>query len=112
MSVQKKRISKRRTRNRRSHHALKVPNVTTCPKCKNPVKPHYACPSCGYYRGKKVLDLAAKVERKLKARTNKSAASTAATKKKEDKNTVKKKATGKAAPVAEKKGSTNRKVGS
>lgn len=89
MSVQKKRISKRRTRNRRSHHALSTPNVTVCPQCKNPVRPHYACPSCGYYRGKKVLNTGAKIERKLEkksakpAKTPKTAPKKAAPKKKE-----------------------------
>jgi len=65
MSVQKKRISKRRTRTRRAHHALPQLSIASCPKCQAPVRPHYACTSCGYYRGRDVLHLQAKAERKL-----------------------------------------------
>ncbi|MBI2410700.1 MAG: 50S ribosomal protein L32 [Candidatus Kerfeldbacteria bacterium] len=71
MSVQKKRISKRRTRNRRSHHALSVPTVIECPSCKQPMKPHYACPSCGKYRGKDVLKKQTVVEKKIRKASTK-----------------------------------------
>ncbi len=36
-----------------------------CPKCKQPRLPHTACPTCGYYRGRVVIDLAKKDEKKV-----------------------------------------------
>ncbi len=55
MAVPKRKISKERKRKRRSHHALGAPNVVECPECKEPRLPHRACPSCGYYNGRKVV---------------------------------------------------------
>lgn len=69
MSVPKKKISKRRTRARRSHHGVTKPAVTTCQKCGQNVRPHYACSACGNYRGRNVLNKQAKVEKKLDTAT-------------------------------------------
>ena len=66
MPVPPKRHSKGKTRRRRSHHAISPVASTTCPKCGSAIKPHYACPSCGYYRGRDVMKKAAKVEEKKK----------------------------------------------
>ena len=44
-------------RRRASHFALKKLNLTTCPKCKEPVMPHRACRNCGTYAGRNVLKL-------------------------------------------------------
>lgn len=79
MSVQKKRISKRRTRIRRSHHALQKPTIATCQKCHSPLQPHRACPSCGHYNGRDVLQLQAKVERKLIKKQERAAKAEAST---------------------------------
>jgi large subunit ribosomal protein L32 len=65
MSVAKKRISKRRTRARRSHHGLKAQSTATCEKCGTTLRPHRACTECGTYRGKDVLGNAKKVEQKI-----------------------------------------------
>jgi len=48
-AVPKRKISKRRKNQRRAHHALKTPEVVTCPKCNSPRRPHFACEVCGYY---------------------------------------------------------------
>lgn len=45
------------TRNRRSHHALTTPAVSTCGHCGAEARPHHMCLSCGYYKGRQVLDL-------------------------------------------------------
>lgn len=43
---------------RRSHHALTAPAFVACPQCGEPRLRHRACPSCGVYRGKKVIEAA------------------------------------------------------
>ncbi len=45
------------TRNRRSHHALKEATITVCAHCGAGARPHHMCLSCGYYKGRQVLDL-------------------------------------------------------
>ncbi len=55
MAVPKRKTSKARRNKRRSHHALQAPNVVECPECKEPRISHRACPSCGYYNGRKVF---------------------------------------------------------
>ncbi|MEK7377657.1 MAG: 50S ribosomal protein L32 [Candidatus Binatota bacterium] len=55
MPVPKRRTSKRKKNQRRSHDALATPQWSKCPKCGETVFPHRACPSCGHYRGRAVL---------------------------------------------------------
>jgi large subunit ribosomal protein L32 len=52
MAVPKHKISKSRRGNRRSHDALRTPNLAACPQCTEPKPPHRICPQCGTYRGK------------------------------------------------------------
>ncbi len=67
MSVPKKRASSRARKTRASHHALKATNLTTCSKCDKPVQPHQVCQNCGFYKGRDVLNLEAKLtKRELK----------------------------------------------
>lgn len=47
------------TKNRRSHHALTETNLSVCPNCAAPHRPHHMCLSCGYYKGKMIIDLKA-----------------------------------------------------
>ena len=56
MPVPKRRTSKRKKNQRRSHDALSVPQWSTCPKCGETAFPHRACPSCGHYRGRLVVE--------------------------------------------------------
>jgi len=55
MAVPKKKKSKSRRDTRRSHDNVKLPNVTTCPHCHEPVLPHHVCTECGTYKGKTIL---------------------------------------------------------
>lgn len=71
MSVPKKRISKRRTRARRSHHGVQPQSVTACEKCGATLQPHRACKECGSYRGKDVLGTAKKLEKQIQAAASK-----------------------------------------
>ncbi len=60
------RHTRSQTANRRSHHALKGARLTLCPDCKSPMKSHMACLNCGRYKGKVVIDMAAKLQKKEK----------------------------------------------
>ena len=51
----KKRHSRCKRMNRRSHDALSAPAVSVCPQCSEPKRPHHVCPSCGSYNGKAVI---------------------------------------------------------
>ncbi len=48
------------TGNRRSHHALQAPVLATCGNCGAKHRPHHMCLECGHYKGRMVVDLAAK----------------------------------------------------
>lgn len=52
------------TGNRRSHHALKAKVFTVCSNCKKAKETHIACKHCGFYRGRKVIDVVKKIEKK------------------------------------------------
>jgi large subunit ribosomal protein L32 len=54
-----KKTSKSRKGSRRAHDRLSPPGVSVCPQCKEPKKPHYACPKCGYYKGREVVTIPA-----------------------------------------------------
>jgi large subunit ribosomal protein L32 len=56
MAVPKQRTSKARRDRRRSHDALAAPARSLCPECKTPKVPHRACPTCGMYRGRTVIE--------------------------------------------------------
>jgi len=55
--VPKKKTSKARRDQRRSHHALTPKNLTECPQCKESKPQHQVCPACGYYGGRQVLEI-------------------------------------------------------
>lgn len=55
MGVPKRRVSHARQGDRRSHHALTVPRLESCPHCHEPKLPHHACPNCGYYRDREAI---------------------------------------------------------
>jgi large subunit ribosomal protein L32 len=52
----KRRHSKARRDKRRAHDALARPATSTCPNCGEVKMPHRACPKCGYYRGRQVVE--------------------------------------------------------
>ena len=55
MAVPFRKVSKTRKRMRRAHNALEAKTVTTCPNCKEVIKPHRVCPKCGYYKKEEVI---------------------------------------------------------
>jgi len=63
--VVRMRVTKGHRNNRRSHHALKQPRLSKCANCGEWHLRHRMCPDCGQYRGRVVVDVVAKIEKKL-----------------------------------------------
>lgn len=57
MAVPKRRTSKSRKRLRRGQHSAAGLALQPCPRCSSPKLPHRVCASCGYYAGKKRLEI-------------------------------------------------------
>lgn len=57
MAVPKKKMSKSKSRKRRTHYKAKVESISECPNCGEKKRPHFACPHCGFYKGKKVVSV-------------------------------------------------------
>jgi len=51
---------------RRSHIKLKKQKLFSCPKCGEAILPHHICAFCGYYNGREIIDVLAKLEKKEK----------------------------------------------
>lgn len=56
MAVPKKKVTRSRRGNRRSHHALAATSVNECPNCGEMKLPHHVCPACGHYRDREVTE--------------------------------------------------------
>lgn len=57
MGLPKRKTSHSKRNKRRAHDALQAPQWSTCSQCGDPVLPHRICVSCGYYRGRQVLEI-------------------------------------------------------
>lgn len=65
MVVPAKRLSRSRSRKRRfQKEILKLPKLVRCKNCNELTLPHRICANCGFYKGKKYLEL--KKEKKEK----------------------------------------------
>ena len=61
---------------RRMHIFINPAALATCSKCGKAVRPHTMCANCGFYKGKAVVDVMAKLtkrEQKMKKEEIKSA---------------------------------------
>ena len=56
MPVPKRKTSKSKRDKRRTHQKLTAPSTTSCPQCGEARLPHHACPSCGKYKGRTVIE--------------------------------------------------------
>ena len=64
MAVPKSRQTKSKRNSRRSHHALKLAVFGICSKCGESILPHHTCVNCGFYKGREVIDVLAKLEKR------------------------------------------------
>jgi large subunit ribosomal protein L32 len=55
-ALPKRKTSKARQGIRRSHHSLSPTATVNCPQCNSPKLPHHACPTCGTYAGREVVE--------------------------------------------------------
>ena len=55
MPNQTRKSSKSRRDKRRTHYKAVIPTTTICPQCGAVKLNHNACPECGYYNGRKVI---------------------------------------------------------
>lgn len=59
------------TRQRRSHHALDPGAHSRCSHCGKELRPHTVCGNCGYYKGRQVIDVLAKLDKKERKKKEK-----------------------------------------
>jgi large subunit ribosomal protein L32 len=59
MANPKRRQSKSRQRLRQGSKRWRAPIFKSCPECGATVPSHIACPSCGFYNGRQILNVAA-----------------------------------------------------
>lgn len=56
-ALPKRKISKARRDRRRAHDSLTRPKLVNCDNCGERKLPHILCPSCGFYRGRQVVEV-------------------------------------------------------
>lgn len=56
MAVPKHKTSKSKRDMRRGHQKIDGPNLAECPECGETTQPHHACPSCGVYKGRTIIE--------------------------------------------------------
>ena len=70
MVIRMKHTSGKRNRVR-SHHALVASRFSHCSHCGQAVIPHVICKNCGYYNGRQVIDVLAKLDKKERKKKEK-----------------------------------------
>ncbi len=66
MSVPKWNQTSSKRDQRRANIYITPPTLSKCSKCGKSVLPHTACSFCGFYKGKEVVNVMARLERKEK----------------------------------------------
>ncbi len=64
MAHPKRKQSHSRTRKRRTHYRLSIPQLVRCSECRRLKPAHMVCPFCGYYKGKEVVVIEYKEKKK------------------------------------------------
>jgi len=71
MPVPKQRHTKSRRNKRRGNIFLTRPSLVLCPKCGKEVRPHLLCRNCGYYKGREVVDVFKKMDKRERKKKEK-----------------------------------------
>lgn len=69
--VVRMRATRSHRNNRRSHHALDTVRVSKCQNCNALHKSHALCMQCGWYNGRKVVDVAVAAAEKVQKKSAK-----------------------------------------
>ncbi|MDP3991213.1 MAG: 50S ribosomal protein L32 [Candidatus Nealsonbacteria bacterium] len=85
MAVPKQRHTKSRRNKRRAHLYIEEPTLALCSKCGKSVLPHIACANCGSYKGREVIDVLKKLNKKERKEKEKELKAKEAADKKEGK---------------------------
>ncbi|MBR3162005.1 MAG: 50S ribosomal protein L32 [Bacilli bacterium] len=54
MAVPARKVSKTSKRMRRTHYKIVANGLVKCSNCGEMIRPHRACPECGFYKGEQV----------------------------------------------------------
>jgi large subunit ribosomal protein L32 len=57
VAVPKRKMSRSNTRSRRAQWKTTAAPLQPCKRCREPKLPHVACPACGTYNDRDVLDV-------------------------------------------------------
>ncbi len=57
MANPKKKMSRSRRDSRRTHYVVNPPSLGICDHCGQAKLPHFVCPACGFYGGKKMIEV-------------------------------------------------------
>jgi len=71
MAVPKQGKTRARVGKGRMHKFIKPVRLSVCPKCKKPALAHTVCLNCGFYKGKEVINVLAKLTKKEKKQKEK-----------------------------------------
>jgi large subunit ribosomal protein L32 len=63
VALPKKRHSKSRVKKSRQFWRLELPPLIPCPNCKTLKLSHHICPNCGYYKGRRIIEVKEKKKR-------------------------------------------------
>jgi len=66
MAIPRSKHTKGRRNMGRLHRYLKSPVLTICTKCGKEVLPHNVCQNCGFYKGREMINVLAKLSKKEK----------------------------------------------
>ncbi|MDQ7005374.1 MAG: 50S ribosomal protein L32 [Ghiorsea sp.] len=55
MAVPKRKTSASKRNMRRAHDTIKLSGMSECTECGEMHRQHYACQSCGHYKGREVM---------------------------------------------------------
>lgn len=71
MAIPRSKHTRSRRNKGRMHLYLKQPAFTICSKCGKETLPHSLCWNCGYYKGKEIINVLEKLNKKEKKKRKK-----------------------------------------